>query len=284
MGFGMRTAFAAMALALGAGLVQAGPAEAASPLPAYSRVVVVVEENHAASSIIGNKAAPFINSLASGGALMTQSFGVTHPSQPNYLALFAGDTFGVDSNACPLNLGAAPNLASELIAAGRSFGGYAQSLPTSATDCGGGAYARKHVPWLNFTNVPPTVSMPASAFTGDGTLPTVSFVVPDLDNDMHDGSIADADNWLAAHIGGYVNWARANNSLLIVTWDEDDDRADNRIATIFYGAGIKPGTYSQPINHYNVLATVQEIYGLPKTGQAAGAPVVSGIWATGSGG
>jgi len=279
----MRPVFAALALVLGTGLVQPAPAQAIPKLPDYDHVVVVVEENHTGSSILGNKAAPFINSLAAGGALMTQSFGVTHPSQPNYLALFAGDTFGVTTNTCPLELGNAPNLASGLIAAGHSFGGYAEGLPRNG-ECGSGPYARKHVPWLNFSNVPAAVSMPVSAFSGDATLPTVSFVVPDLNNDMHDGSITTADTWLAARVGGYANWAKANKSLLIVTWDEDDDSADNRIATIFYGAGVKPGTYEQPINHYNVLSTIQEIYGLPKTGQAAGAPAVSGIWTTSSGG
>lgn len=263
-------------------LVVAGgavPATAASQPPVYDHIVVVVEENHSASSVLGNRDAPFINSLAADGALMTQSYAVTRPSQPNYLALFAGDTFGVDSNACPLNLGDAPNLASGLFAAGRTFGGFAEGLP-AAGECTAGAYARKHVPWLNFTNVPAGASKPMSAFTGDGNLPTVSLVVPDLDNDMHDGSIADGDGWLAAHLAGYASWAKANNSLLIVTWDEDDDRADNHIATIFYGAGVRPGTYDTPINHYSVLSTVQEIYGLPRTGRAASTAPVAGIWAT----
>ena len=258
----------------------AAPAHAAPQVPGFARVVVVVEENHAAGDIIGNRAAPFINALAAGGALMTQSYGVTHPSQPNYLALFAGDTFGVTSNVCPLNLGAAPNLASTLLAAGYSFGGYAENLPAvGSTVCAAGPYARKHVPWVNFSNVPPSASMPLSAFTGDGTLPTVSFVVPDLSSDMHDGSVAAADNWLSAHLAGYANWAKANNSLLIVTWDEDDDSEGNRIPTIFYGAGVRPGSYSQTISHYNVLSTIQEIFGLPKTGLAAAAKPVTGIWA-----
>ena len=252
----------------------------ATTVPAYSHVVIVVEENHSASSVIGDKAAPFINSLAAGGALMTQSFAVAHPSEPNYLALFAGDTFGVSSDACPLNLGDAPNLASELIAAGHAFGGFAEGIPEVGSPvCRAGGYVRKHVPWLNFTNVPAAVSMPVGAFS-TGNLPAVSFVVPDLDDDMHDGSVPAADSWLAATISGYAQWAKANNSLLIVTWDEDDARGDNRIPTIFYGAGVNPGTYSQPINHYNVLATVQEIFGLPKTGHAAQAPPVTGIWST----
>ncbi len=254
-------------------------AAAATAMPGYAHVVVVVEENHAASSIIGSKDAPFVNGLAAEGALMTRSYGVTHPSQPNYLALFAGDTFGVTSNECPLSLGNAPNLASGLIAAGYSFGGFAESLPTSSPEvCSAGKYARKHIPWLNFSNVPASATMPLSAFTGNGSLPTVSFVVPDLNDDMHDGSIADADGWLSATVGGYAQWAKANNSLLIITWDEDDEHAGNRIPTILYGAGIRPGSYDQTINHYNVLSTIQEIYHLPKTGQAAAAAPIAGIW------
>jgi len=275
-----------LAAMLGATLVTAagcisaaGPAGAAARLPQYDHVVVVVEENHTASAILGNKDAPYMNSLASGGAVMTRSFAVAHPSQPNYLALFAGDTFGVTSDKCPLNLGDAPNLASALLSAGRSFGGYSEGLPeTGSPVCKAGGYARKHAPWTNFTNVPASVSMPMSAFTGDGSLPTVSFVVPNLDDDMHDGSVAQADAWLSAHLSGYANWAKANNSLLILAWDEDDDSADNRIPTIFYGAGVKPGVYSQAISHYNVLSTIQESYGLPKTGLAASAPPVTGIW------
>jgi acid phosphatase len=242
--------------------------------------VVVVEENHPASSLLGNSDAPFINSLASGGALMTRSYAVAHPSQPNYLALFAGDTFGVDSDVCPLNLGDAPNLASELIAAGHSFGGFSEGLPAEGSPaCRAGGYARKHAPWANFTNVPASAAKPMGAFTGDGSLPTVSFVIPSLDDDMHDGSIAAGDGWLAAHLSGYANWAKANNGLLIVTWDEDDDRGDNHIATIVYGAGVRPGSYDTPINHYSVLSTIQEIFGLPKTGQAAAALPITGIWA-----
>lgn len=260
--------------------VTPGCAQAAPQVPAYSHVVVVVEENHAASDVLGNKGAPFINSLAAGGVLMTQSYAVAHPSQPNYLALFAGDTFGVDSDACPLNLGDAPNLASGLMAAGYSFGGFSEGLPGEGSAvCKAKGYARKHAPWVNFSNVPASASKPLGAFSGDGSLPTVAFVIPDLDDDMHDGSISGGDSWLAAHLAGYADWAKANNSLLIVTWDEDDNRADNHVATIFYGAGVRPGTYDAPINHYSVLSTIQEMYGLPKTGQAASAAPIAGIWA-----
>jgi len=255
------------------------PAWAAVQLPHYDHIVIVVEENHAASQIIGNKSAPFINALAADGALMTQSYAVAHPSQPNYLALFAGDTFGVDSDACPLALGPAPNLAAELIAAGYSFGGFAEDLPAvGSTVCSAGKYARKHAPWVNFTNVPAVASMPFASFGAGPQLPTVSFVVPNLDNDMHDGSAAQADTWLATNIAGYASWAKANHGLLIVTFDEDDDSERNQISTVLYGADVRPGTYSEPINHYSVLSTVEQIYGLPKTGLAATTPPIASIW------
>ncbi|WP_373202786.1 alkaline phosphatase family protein [Mycobacterium marinum] len=254
----------------------------ATALPAFSHVVVVVEENHSQANIIGNKAAPFINALAANGAMMSQSFAETHPSEPNYLALFAGTTFGLKKNTCPVNAGSTPNLASELLAAGHTFVGFAESLPeVGSTVCSAGKYGRKHAPWVNFSNVPATLSMPFSAFPTPADyarLPTVSFVIPNGDNNMHDGTIAAADEWLNRQLSPYANWARSNNSLLIVTWDEDDGGSRNQIPTVFYGAHVRPGTYNQTISHYNVLSTLEQMYGLPKTGFAANAPVIADIW------
>ena len=258
-------------------------ATAASSIPTPAHVVIVVEENHSSADVIGNKSAPFMNQLAAGGALMTQSYAETHPSEPNYLALFSGSTFGLTSDACPVDAGAASNLASELLAAGSTFAGFSEDLPAvGSAVCSAGKYARKHVPWVNFTNVPGENSLPFSAFTARSDyagLPTVSFVIPNLDNDMHDGTIAQADTWLASNLAGYANWAATNNSLLIVTWDEDDNGPTNQIPTMIYGANVKPGQYSEVINHYNVLSTLEQMYGLPKTGLAANAPAISSIWA-----
>ncbi|BBY38829.1 acid phosphatase [Mycobacterium mantenii] len=260
-----------------------GFAAAAIPQPAH--IVIVVEENRSENGIIGNKSAPFITSLAAGGANMTQSFAETHPSEPNYLALFAGNTFGVTKDLCPINGGAAPNLGSELLAAGYTFVGYAEGLPAVGSPvCSAGKYARKHVPWANFTNVPAANSLPFSAFPmgNYASLPTVSFVIPNNDDNMHDGSIAQADAWLNREMSGYANWAVANNSLLIVTFDEDDNSnvggSRNQIPTVFYGAHVRPGSYSEQINHYNLLSTVEQMYGLPKTGYAASAPPITDIW------
>ena len=102
--------------------------------------------------------------------------------------------------------------------------------------------------------------MPFSQFDARSdyaTLPTVSFVIPNLDNDMHDGTIEQADAWLSTNLTRYANWALANNSLLVVTWDEDDDGADNQIPTIICGAHVRPGAYPETISHYNLLSTVR---------------------------
>jgi acid phosphatase len=245
-------------------------------------VVVVIEENHAASSIIGNALAPYLNSLARSGATFTQSYAITHPSEPNYLALFSGSTQGVTDDECPPpgSPYALPNLASSLHAVGRTFVGYSEDLPLAGSKvCSSGDYARKHNPWVDFSNVPASSNQPFNAFPSDySSLPTVSFVVPNLQHDMHDGSIEQADTWARQHLDGYVRWAATHNSLLVVTWDEDDSGSDNHIATIIVGGKVHPGDYPVHIDHYSVLRTLETMYGAPPSGAAAQASTIIGWW------
>ncbi|OAB38270.1 hypothetical protein PMSD_07865 [Paenibacillus macquariensis subsp. defensor] len=113
------------------------------------------------------------------------------------------------------------------------------------------------------------MNRPLSDFPKDFTkLPTVSFVIPALSNDMHDGTVQEADSWLQSHLGKYAAWAETHNSLLIVTWDEDDFAKDNHIPIIFTGSGIKHGTYDHNINHYNVLRTIEDIYQIKPLGES----------------
>jgi len=252
-------------------------------LPAPAHVVIVIEENHSYSQIIGSSAAPYINSLAQQGALMTNSHAIEHPSQPNYLDLFSGWNQGVFDDYVPYGPFSTPNLASELNAAGLTFGGYSESMP-SVGFTGGSAhdlYVRKHNPWVNFSNVPSTENMPFSLFPSNfNKLPTVSIVVPNLQHDMHNGTVHAADTWLKSNLNSYVQWAKANNSLLIVTWDEDDGSQNNKIPTIFVGQMVQPGRYSGSINHFNVLRTVEDVYHLPHAGASATAAPITGIWKT----
>jgi len=251
-------------------------------LPRPNHVLIVIEENHAYSEIIGSSSAPYINSLASQGAVLTNSHAVTHPSEPNYLALFAGSTFGLSDDSCPHTFTSA-NLAQELIKAKSSFGGYSEDLPNiGSTSCSSSNYARKHNPWVNFVNVPSSANMPLTRFPVNPanyrSLPTISIVIPNLQNDMHDGTIEQGDTWLKSHIDSYVKWAKTNKSLLIVTWDEDDNSNANQIPTIFVGPMVKAGNYSVKVNHYNVLRTLEAMYRLPYANQSASAATITNIW------
>jgi acid phosphatase len=264
------------------------PAPASVPLPKPDHVVLVVFENKEDKQVSGSSAAPYFNELAARGASFTASKGVTHPSQPNYLALFSGSTQGVSGDGClPVGRFAGPDLGGELIAAGRTFTGYAESLPSEGfTGCTGkgpgGDYASKHIPWRDFQDVPAGSAKSFAEFPKDFTqLPTVSFVVPNMCDDMHDCSVATGDAWLKANLGAYADWAAAHNSLLIVTFDEDDFTDANVIPTTILGAGVKPGPSAQHIDHYSMLRTLEDMYGLPHAGASAQASPVSGVWTAG---
>jgi acid phosphatase len=256
---------------------------AAAPRPgAPAHTVIVIMENHSYNEVIGSPAAPYINALARQGALLTNSYAVTHPSEPNYLALFSGSTQGITDDSCPHTF-TGPNLASELTAAGRTFAGYAESLPPGgAAVCSAGGYARKHVPWADFRDVPAAATRPMSAFpvttAGYAALPTLSFVIPNLCHDMHDCPVATGDAWLRAHLSGYAAWAMTHHSLLIVDWDENDFSPGNHIATIFAGQMVRPGRYGEPATHYRVLRTLEYLYRLPPLGAAAHTRPLASVW------
>ena len=167
----------------------------------------------------------------------------------------------------------------ELIASGLSVVGYSESMPSAGyLGCGSGGYARKHNPLADFAATSGSAhNKPFSAFPGPFTsLPRVSLVVPNLLNDMHDGSVARGDAWLKTHIGPYATWALTHNSLLIVTWDENNGAAGNQILTLFEGQHVRAGRYATNVNHYSVLHTVEAAFGLPPLG-VAGAPITT-IW------
>ncbi|MFJ9519809.1 alkaline phosphatase family protein [Kitasatospora sp. NPDC101801] len=277
---------AATALAAGSlGLWAAtGSAQAVVGLPSPDHVVVVVMENHAYSQVIGSSSAPYLNNtLKAGGASLTASYGLTHPSEPNYYMLFSGATQGRTDDSC-VGVGSlsAANLASELIAAGKTWGSYNEGLPSQgSTTCSSGKYAQKHNPWFGFKNVPTNTAYTMTQFPTDyTTLPKVSFVVPDLCNDMHDCSVGTGDTWIKNKLGAYATWAKTHNSILVVTFDEDNRLSGNKIPTVLYGEHVTPGsTSSTTYNHYNVLRTLEDLAGLSThAGNAASAADITGIW------
>jgi hypothetical protein len=160
---GIISAVSGTALAFaGLAAIAAPVAHAANGVPRFDHVIVVMEENHSYNEIIGDTTdAPYLNNtLAAGGAVFTNSFAIEHPSEPNYLDLFSGSNQGVTSDSCPETF-SADNEATQLIAAGDTFAGYSEGLPSAGSSvCTSGEYARKHVPWTNFTNVPTSDSLP----------------------------------------------------------------------------------------------------------------------------
>lgn len=277
-------------LAMGACAFSTASALGDSPphLPRPDHIVMVIEENHSYSQIIDSPDAPYINSLAAQGAVFTQSFGFTYPSQPNYLTLFSGSTQGITDNSCPHTF-TTPNLGHSLLSAGLTFAGFSEDLPSvGSLICSVGNYARKHNPWVNWqdsvTNgVPATANLPLTSFPTDyTTLPTVSAIVPNQINDMHHGKDPEAiqvgDRWLQEHLNAYVQWAQQHNSLLIVTWDEDNKKEHNRITTLFIGPMVRSGRYDQRITHSTIVRTIEDLYGLSHAGAGADAVPITQIW------
>ena len=247
-------------------------------------MVIEILENVGYTDVKDSSDAPYINSLLAdtSAAVLTQSFALTHPSQPNYLMLYSGANQGATN--IPFST---PNLGAELIQKGFTFTGYAEDLPsvgyTGATY--GSYYAAKHCPWTNWqgTGTNQTAAkfnQPLTSFPTDYTkLPTLSFVMPNLIDDMHSGSIPQGDAWLKTHLSGYIDWCKTHNSLFVLTFDEDDTLSEaNQIITIIIGQNVKGGIYTQRITHYNVLRTIEDLYGLPHAGESADSSDIVGIW------
>ncbi|GII28232.1 alkaline phosphatase family protein [Planotetraspora mira] len=284
-----RKALVSVASALGIvaaiGLWTGTQASSAATVPSPSHIVVVVMENHAYSQVIGSSSAPYINSLAKGGANLTNMYAETHPSQPNYYAMFSGSTQGITGDGCvTIGFSSAANLASETIAAGKTWASYNEGLPSQgSTVCtnSSGKYAQKHNPWFGFKNIPTSSAYTFAQFPTDFTkLPKISYVTPNLCSDMHDCSVSTGDTWVKNKLGAYATWAKANNSLLVVTFDEDNSLSGNKIATVVYGQPVKAGsTSATKYNHYNLLRTLEDMVGTSThAGNAASASDITGIW------
>jgi acid phosphatase len=272
----------------------------------YDHIVIVIEENKDYEQIIGSPNAPYINSvLKAEGASLTQMYAEEHHSQGNYFWLFSGSNQDVGfDDEIPSHPIEASNLGEQLISVGRSFKGYSEDLPKIGSPVAkSGLYARKHVPWISFSNVPNGATVSDSSnlrfqdFPSDYTLlPTVAFVIPNLVNDMHDGAIPSSikvgDTWLRKRIDSYYHWAKQHNSLLILTFDEDSHgpagltkpadpkpKRKNHIVTILAGAHIKPGNYSEErgVTHVNLLRTLEAMYQLNKSGSQQKHALKAGI-------
>lgn len=274
---------------------RAAPPSRMAPVPARTslsaattlrpaHVAVIVMENQGYGSVIGNRAAPFINRLARRYALARAAYAVAHPSLPNYLALTGGSTFGVDDD-CGGCMVSADNLVTQLQAAGLSWKAYMENLPRPCfTGAAARDYANKHDPFLHYTQIARSPALcsrvvPLMQLARDersGRLPRFVWITPDLCHDMHDCSVSTGDRFLARLVPPLLR-ALGRRGVLFLTWDEgDDDRGCCRaahgghVATIVAGPGARPGArLDTPTDHYSVLATIEAMLGLPRLRWAA---------------
>jgi phospholipase C len=277
------------ALSCGGGSGMSSPTSPDPPLGAPSaHVVLLLEENHSFSQVIGNSAMPYLNSLASQYGLATQYYANTHSSIGNYFMLTTGiietndDSFtGIVSD---------DNLVRRLVAGGKSWKSYAGSLP-SVGYTGGDAfpYLKRHNPFAYLADV---VNDPAQAanlvpftqFSADlaaNRLPDFSYIVPDALEDAHDGSLAHADAWLQQNIAPLIASSQFQaDGLLIITFDEgdasDSTHGGGHIATIIVSPKGKPGFQSQTFfQHQSTLRLILSSLGISSfPGASASAPTL----------
>jgi phospholipase C len=277
-----------------------GPCGTATAPHGYRHVVWIWMENHSFSDIIGNTSqAPYINSVAGSCGLATSYHNTTHPSLPNYLAATSGlAQVGLpvlsflDCNVSIVCETSAPSIFGQ----GETWKAYQESMPANCDRSNSGQYAVRHNPAPYYTSLSGCAShdVPYTQLAADlagNALPAFSFITPNLIDDMHDGTIAQGDAWLARNLPAILDSAqyRAGTTAVFITWDEgsggypiqdcDDTTSTDascRVPTIVISPATPPGTTSGTFfSHYSLLGTTEELLGLPKLGQASSAPAMT---------
>jgi phosphatidylinositol-3-phosphatase len=285
----------AAALLLAAGCAQASdthpggplavPAAARLPRSHASHVLVVMMENEEDTSVVGSPEAPYANALIRRYGLATQSFGMAHPSLPNYLALTSGSTQGIGSDCTECSV-QAPNIVDQLEAAHISWKAYMEDMPTPCfKGASAGGYAKKHNPFIYYDDVAGSPSRCArivgfgqlASDLRHGRLPTYAWISPNLCDDGHDCGVAGGDRFLARTVPALVH-GLGPHGYLVLTWDEGSSNAEccggaargGHIATVLVGPEVRRGARdARPVDHYGVLATIEESLGLPLLAGAA---------------
>jgi len=271
---------------LASGCAEARPGKelAVTPLSALapatsSHVVVLVMENEESTDVLGNSAAPYANALARRYGLATQSYAIAHPSLPNYLALTSGSTQGVSSDCTDCHV-AAPNIVDQLEGAHISWKAYLEDLPHPCfrgSEAGG--YAKKHDPFIYYDDIARSTRRCHKLVGFDqlardlrrGRLATYSWITPNLCDDGHDCGVRGGDRFLARALPAVIH-ELGPHGFLVLTWDEgSSDRGccagaaqGGRIATILIGPDVRRGgRLNTAVDHYGVLATIEEALHLP---------------------
>jgi phosphatidylinositol-3-phosphatase len=254
-------------------------------VPESAHVVLVMEENHSFSSVIGNSSMPYLNSLASQYALATQYYANTHPSIGNYLMLTTGQIITNDdefSGTVDVD-----NIVRHMLSAGKTWKSYAESIPSVGYTGGDtGLYLRRHNPFSYLSDVVNSSVeklnlVPFTQFTADlnnNRLPDFSYIAPNINDDAHNGTLQEADAWLKKNIAPLFNNPDfQKDGILIITFDEsfDSDTAEGggHIPAVIAGPLVKKAFQSATnYQHQNTLRTIMAALGMDSyPGAAAGA-------------
>jgi hypothetical protein len=257
---------------------------------ALDHIAVIVMENHGYGEVIGSSSAPYTNSLVHTYALAANYSAVGHPSLPNYLALAGGSTFGITDDCTDCHVPTAPSLANQLDGAGISWTDYQEGMPSACfrgADNPSGQYAKKHNPFIYFDAVannpaPCSHIVPATSLAGDiaaRRLPAFTWITPNLCNDTHDCSVQTGDTYLAGLVPGLLQALGPHGALFLV-WDESQDSdtsgccggkaAGGHVPAIVAGGGARTAaTSSVAYDHYSMLRTIEDNWGLTRLGNAS---------------
>ena len=244
----------------------------------HGTLFTVVMENKSFGDIIGNSDARYINSLLKQGALLAGYHDPhVHPSEPNYLWMISGENFGVLDDSDPVDhpIDATSHIADQLELAGLSWKSYQQSMGAPCGTSSHGKYAAKHDPFVYFTDITEDTERCAShvvdysqldADLAAGQVPNYAFITPDLDHDMHDGSIAQGDQWLATELPKiFASPAYQNGGALFLLWDEGSGTlgAGDDPPFIAVSPMVKPGMVSHlSYDTSSYLKTEERILGI----------------------
>jgi acid phosphatase len=204
------------------------PSRPKSSVPVFNHVVLLLEENHSYSSVIGSSSMPYLNSLVSQYGLATDYYANTHPSIGNYFMLTTGQI--ITNNDAYNKTVTVDNMVRHFISGAKTWKAYAESLPSVGyTGWDVYPYVKHHNPFAYFSDVVNSSTekdnlVPFSQFSSDlknGQLPQFGYVLPNMLDDAHDGSLKTADDWLNTNIAPLIsNSSFQKSGLLIVVFDE----------------------------------------------------------------
>src|SRR6266550_1692550 len=249
-----------------------------------SRILVIMEENHGTAEVFPS-GMPYLWHLARRYGYGSDWSAITHPSLPNYLAIFSGSAFN-DPPDCGPGLGCAypaPSVFGQALGLGKTARSYEESMPRPCDRSDSGTYAVRHNPWAYIpgeTAVCRSGDVPAGTPSGGalasavraGTLPSVGLITPNLVNDAHDGTLGQADAWLRRWIPVIMSGPDSQHGRLAIAivFDEADPRL--QVPFVLIAPGLSGAVTRQPLDHYALTRLIDRIIGAPLLRQAAGAP------------